>query len=57
MDSVEKGIVELITMHGIQKLVMGAAADKLYSKYIRWWVANDYVIFSLSILIEVNVVI
>ncbi|KAL1830289.1 hypothetical protein ACET3Z_008701 [Daucus carota] len=32
MDSVEKGIVELITMHGIQKLVMGAAADKLYSK-------------------------
>ncbi|KAL8111318.1 hypothetical protein AgCh_019144 [Apium graveolens] len=32
MDSIEKGIVELITMHNIKKLVMGAAADKLYSK-------------------------
>ncbi|KAL8111316.1 U-box domain-containing protein 33-like [Apium graveolens] len=31
-DSIEKGIVELITMHNIKKLVMGAAADKLYSR-------------------------
>ncbi|XAR54055.1 Non-specific serine/threonine protein kinase [Bertholletia excelsa] len=32
MDSIEKGIVELISQHGIRKLVMGAAADKQYSK-------------------------
>lgn len=32
MDSIEKGIVELIRQHGIRKLVMGAAADKQYSK-------------------------
>ncbi|XP_041028667.1 U-box domain-containing protein 33-like isoform X2 [Juglans microcarpa x Juglans regia] len=32
MDRVEKGILELITKHGISKLVMGAAADKHYSK-------------------------
>ncbi|XP_010055122.2 U-box domain-containing protein 33 [Eucalyptus grandis] len=31
-DSVEKGIVELIRLHGIKKLVMGAAADKRYFK-------------------------
>lgn len=31
-DSIEKGIVELISEHGIQHLVMGAAADKHYSK-------------------------
>lgn len=30
--SIEKGIVELISLHGIRMLVMGAAADKLYSK-------------------------
>ncbi|KAK1376874.1 U-box domain-containing protein 33 [Heracleum sosnowskyi] len=35
MDSIEKGIVELITMQNIKKLVMGAAADKLYSKKMR----------------------
>lgn len=32
MNSIEKGIVELITQNGIRKLVMGAAADKHYSK-------------------------
>ncbi|XP_039156343.1 U-box domain-containing protein 33-like [Eucalyptus grandis] len=29
-DSVQKGIVELIRLHGIRKLVMGAAADRRY---------------------------
>ncbi|KAA8520639.1 hypothetical protein F0562_014895 [Nyssa sinensis] len=32
VDSIEKGIVELISQHGIKKLVMGAATDKHYSK-------------------------
>ncbi|KAK9273562.1 hypothetical protein L1049_018372 [Liquidambar formosana] len=32
MDSIEKGIVELITQRGITKLVIGAAADKHYSR-------------------------
>jgi len=32
MDSIEKGIVELISQRGIRMLVMGAAADKHYSK-------------------------
>uniref|UniRef100_A0A7N2MCY9 RING-type E3 ubiquitin transferase n=1 Tax=Quercus lobata TaxID=97700 RepID=A0A7N2MCY9_QUELO len=32
MDCIEKGIVELISQHGIKKLVMGAAADKNYSR-------------------------
>ncbi|KAM3746571.1 hypothetical protein ACB098_06G211800 [Castanea mollissima] len=32
MDSIEKGIVNLICQHGIRKLVMGAAVDKHYSK-------------------------
>ncbi|XP_010241879.1 PREDICTED: U-box domain-containing protein 33-like isoform X2 [Nelumbo nucifera] len=32
MDSIEQGIVELIAQHGNKKLVMGAAADKHYSK-------------------------
>ncbi|XP_060218600.1 U-box domain-containing protein 33-like isoform X2 [Lycium barbarum] len=32
MDSIEKGIVELISQHDIGKLVMGAAANKCYSK-------------------------
>uniref|UniRef100_A0A2N9FJ82 RING-type E3 ubiquitin transferase n=1 Tax=Fagus sylvatica TaxID=28930 RepID=A0A2N9FJ82_FAGSY len=31
-DCIEKGIVELISQHGIKKLVMGAAADKNYSR-------------------------
>ncbi|XP_056160543.1 U-box domain-containing protein 33-like isoform X2 [Syzygium oleosum] len=31
-DSIQKGIVELIRLHGIKKLVMGAAADRRYSK-------------------------
>ena len=32
MDSIEKGIIELISQHKIRKLVMGAAADKSYSR-------------------------
>ncbi|KAL6963423.1 hypothetical protein U1Q18_043739 [Sarracenia purpurea var. burkii] len=32
MHPIEEGIVELISQHGIRKLVMGAAADKHYSK-------------------------
>ena len=34
MDSIEKGIVEVIYQHRIRKFVMGAAADKHYSMYI-----------------------
>jgi hypothetical protein len=33
MDSIEKGIVELIAQLGIRNLVMGGAADKHYSRY------------------------
>uniref|UniRef100_A0A2C9WRN7 RING-type E3 ubiquitin transferase n=3 Tax=Manihot esculenta TaxID=3983 RepID=A0A2C9WRN7_MANES len=32
MESIENGILELISGHGIRKLVMGAAADKRYSR-------------------------
>ncbi|KAB1214372.1 U-box domain-containing protein 33 [Morella rubra] len=32
MDSIEQGIVELLHQHGIKHLVMGAAADRHYSK-------------------------
>ncbi|KAK6262344.1 hypothetical protein QUC31_008160 [Theobroma cacao] len=32
MDNVEKGIVEIIVRHSVRWLVMGAAADKYYSK-------------------------
>ncbi|VFQ75665.1 unnamed protein product [Cuscuta campestris] len=32
MDSVMNGIVDLVSKHGIRKLVMGAAANKCYSK-------------------------
>ncbi|KAJ7962401.1 putative U-box domain-containing protein kinase family protein [Quillaja saponaria] len=32
MDSVEKGIVQLISQYGIRKLVMGASSDKHYSR-------------------------
>ncbi|KHN26961.1 U-box domain-containing protein 33-like isoform X2 [Glycine soja] len=32
MDCIEKGIVELISQYGIQKLVMGAASDKYHSR-------------------------
>ncbi|XP_038681870.1 U-box domain-containing protein 33 [Tripterygium wilfordii] len=31
-DCIKKGILELISQHGIRKLVMGAAADKQYSR-------------------------
>ncbi|XP_014497846.1 U-box domain-containing protein 33 isoform X2 [Vigna radiata var. radiata] len=32
MDSIEKGIIELVSQHGIRKLVMGAASDKYYNR-------------------------
>ncbi|KAL0397912.1 UNVERIFIED_CONTAM: U-box domain-containing protein 33 [Sesamum calycinum] len=32
MDSIEKGIVQLISKHGVKWLVMGAAANKSYSR-------------------------
>ncbi|XP_075667949.1 U-box domain-containing protein 33-like [Castanea sativa] len=35
MESIEKGIVDLIAKHGIKKLVMGAAADKNYSRKLK----------------------
>ncbi|OWM88201.1 U-box domain-containing protein 33 [Punica granatum] len=31
-DSIEKGMLELITLHGIRKLVMGAASGRRYSR-------------------------
>jgi hypothetical protein len=33
MDDAVRGLEQLITLHGVAKLVMGAAADKHYSKY------------------------
>ncbi|XP_020218691.1 U-box domain-containing protein 33 [Cajanus cajan] len=32
MDSIERGILELVSQHDIRKLVMGAAADKFYNR-------------------------
>ncbi|KAK7295091.1 hypothetical protein RJT34_17994 [Clitoria ternatea] len=32
MDNIEKGILELVSQHGIRKLIMGAASDKCYSR-------------------------
>ncbi|XP_061360041.1 U-box domain-containing protein 33-like isoform X2 [Gastrolobium bilobum] len=32
MDSIEKGILELVSQHGIRKLVMGAASDRYHSR-------------------------
>lgn len=32
-DDVRKGLVEIVAQHGITQLVMGAAADKYYSRY------------------------
>ncbi|KAG2573942.1 hypothetical protein PVAP13_7KG286300 [Panicum virgatum] len=34
-DDIAKGIIELISLHGITKLVMGAASDKNYSKTMK----------------------
>lgn len=34
MDSIEKGIVHLISEHGIKWLGIGAASNKSYSRYI-----------------------
>ncbi|KAF8092426.1 hypothetical protein N665_0415s0045 [Sinapis alba] len=35
MDSIEEGILQLISQHGVKKLVMGAAADRHYSMKMR----------------------
>ncbi|XP_011092453.1 U-box domain-containing protein 33 [Sesamum indicum] len=35
MDSIEKGIVQLISKHGVKWLVMGAAANKFYSRKMK----------------------
>jgi len=32
-DNIEKGIVDIVARHNIRWLVMGAAAEKYYSKY------------------------
>lgn len=32
-NDVAKGIMELVSLHGVSKLIMGAAADKHYSRY------------------------
>jgi len=34
-DDIAKGIIELISLHGITKLVVGAASDKNYSKTMK----------------------
>lgn len=31
-NDIAKGVIELIVLHGIKKLVVGAASDKKYSK-------------------------
>lgn len=35
MDDIETGIIELVTQHGITELVMGAAADKHFSRKMK----------------------
>jgi len=32
-DDVAKGIAEIVSLHGVSKLIMGAAADKHFSRY------------------------
>lgn len=32
-DHVAKGIAEIVSLHGVSKLIMGAAADKHFSRY------------------------
>lgn len=32
-DDVAKGITEIVSLHGVRKLIIGAAADKHYSRY------------------------
>ena len=49
MDSIEKGIVNLICQLGIRKLVMGAAADMHYSKY------NHLIDFSFCFSVPFNI--
>jgi hypothetical protein len=33
-DDIAQGLVSLISQHSVNELVMGAAADKNYSKYV-----------------------
>ncbi|CAL4940500.1 unnamed protein product [Urochloa decumbens] len=34
-DNVAKGVIELVSVHGVRKLIMGAAADKHYSRKMK----------------------
>lgn len=40
MNSVEKGITQIVTHHGVKWLVMGAAAEKYYTKYGYLFIAD-----------------
>jgi hypothetical protein len=33
-DNIAEGLISLISQHSVTELVMGAAADKKYSKYV-----------------------
>ena len=48
MDNVEEGIVEMIARHGIRWLVMGAAADELYTEYASVVILSKVINFSLE---------
>lgn len=50
-DNVEKGIVETIAQYGIRWLVMGAAADDLYTEYE---IYIKFTIYQLSFILVVN---
>lgn len=54
MESIEEGIVELISQNGIRKLAMGAAADKQHTKQIQYFFFVDqdlpYMIFYARLL-------
>lgn len=47
MDDIANGLVELIGLHCITKLVMGAAADKHYSR-------QDLIFFTIFSILDVN---
>lgn len=47
-DNIEKGIVDFISEHGIEKLVMGAAASKYYSSVPRLLQFSCYTFYSFS---------
>lgn len=40
MNSIEKGITQIVTQHGVKWLVMGAAAEKYYTKYGYLFIAD-----------------